>query len=645
MTFEEIKQKAIEEWESLEQEGIPVIRIGAATSDRAAGALEVVEAFENELTRLNVEAKIVQTGSVGYGNYEPLVIISKPDYPRICYNNVTSDMVTRLVEGYLLEDDPCMEFALGTLEGGDGIPPHIPELPRAEHEQRLLLRNCGFIDPENINHYIALGGYSALIKALEMTPAEIVGEIKQSGLRGRGGAGFPTGRKLEACLKSANTPKYVICNADEGDPGAFMDRIVLESDPHAVLEGMIICAFTLNSSQGYIYTRMEYPLAVERLKTAIEQAKQLGLLGENILGTEFNFDIDVFQGAGAFICGESSALMYSIEGKRGFPRVRPPQSIESGFRQKPTQLNNVKTFAYIPLIIEFGGEYFASIGTEGSKGTAVFALAGKVENVGLVEVPMGTTLRTVVDDIGGGVIGGKNFKGVQTGGPSGGCLPESFLDTPIDFDSLLEAGAMMGSGGMIIMDEDNCMVDAARFFLDFTVQESCGKCVLCRLGTTQMLSILEDIVSAKGKSEDIEQLVGLGNDIIAGSLCGLGKSAPNPVLTTIRYFKEEYEAHIQEKRCPALICRDLIAYYIIPEKCYRGCEHCMIVCPTEAIVEHPKRYKVVDQEKCVKCGNCLEVCPPEYDAVIKISPISEVPPSEMPSREAPAGKDEANGSS
>jgi NADH-quinone oxidoreductase subunit F len=337
--------------------------------------------------------------------------------------------------------------------------------------------------------------------------------------------------------------------------------------------------------------------------------------------------------------------MYSIEGKRGFPRVRPPQSIESGFRQKPTQLNNVKTFAYIPLIIEFGGEYFASIGTEGSKGTAVFALAGKVENVGLVEVPMGTTLRTVVDDIGGGVIGGKNFKGVQTGGPSGGCLPESFLDTPIDFDSLLEAGAMMGSGGMIIMDEDNCMVDAARFFLDFTVQESCGKCVLCRLGTTQMLSILEDIVSAKGKSEDIEQLVGLGNDIIAGSLCGLGKSAPNPVLTTIRYFKEEYEAHIQEKRCPALICRDLIAYYIIPEKCYRGCEHCMIVCPTEAIVEHPKRYKVVDQEKCVKCGNCLEVCPPEYDAVIKISPISEVPPSEMPSREAPAGKDEANGSS
>ncbi len=640
MTFDEIKQNAVAEWESLEQDGIPVIRIGAATSDRAAGALEVIAEFEKELARLKVEAKIVPTGSVGYCNYEPLVIISKPDYPRICYNNVTPDVVQRLVEGYLQEDDPCMELALGTLEGGDVTPPHIPELPRSEHEFRLLLRNCGFIDPENINHYIALGGYSALTKALEMNPAEIVEEIKQSGLRGRGGAGFPTGRKLEACLKSVDTPKYVICNADEGDPGAFMDRVVLESDPHAVLEGMIICAFVLKSSQGYIYTRMEYPLAVQRLKTAIEQAKQFGLLGDNILGTGFNFDIEVFQGAGAFICGESSALMYSIEGKRGFPRVRPPQSIASGFRQKPTQLNNVKSFAYIPVIIERGSEFFANIGSDGSKGTAVFALAGKVENVGLVEVPMGTTLRTVVDDIGGGVADGKTFKGVQIGGPSGGCLPESFLDTPIDFDSLLEAGAMMGSGGMIIMDDDNCMVDAARFFLDFTVQESCGKCVPCRLGTTQMLSILEDIGGGKGKSEDIEQLSGLGEDIIAGSLCGLGKSAPNPVLTTIRYFKAEYEAHIQDKRCPALVCRDLMTYYIIPEKCYRGCEHCIVVCPTEAIVEHPKRYKVVDQEKCVKCGNCLEVCPPEYDAVVKISPISEVPPGEIPSGEAPADKDE-----
>jgi NADH-quinone oxidoreductase subunit F len=630
MKFEEIKTTAIAEWESLEQDGIPVIRIGIATSDRASGALEVVEAFKNELARFNAEAKIIQTGSVGFCNYEPLVIISKPDFPRICYKNVTPDMVPRLVEGFLLEDDPCMEFALGTLEGGDGTPPYIPELPRSEHELRLVLRNCGFIDPENINHYIALGGYSALDKALGMTTDEIVEEIKRSKIRGRGGAGFPTGEKLESCLKARGTPKYVICNADEGDPGAFMDRVVLESDPQAVLEGMIITGYTLNSSEGYIYTRMEYPLAVERLKTAIENAKKLGLLGKDILGTGFNFNIEVFQGAGAFICGESSALMYSIEGKRGFPRVRPPQSIEAGFRQKPTQLNNVKTFACIPVIIERGSKYFSSIGSSRSKGTAVFALAGKVENVGLVEVPMGTTLEKVVYDIGGGVKDGKQFKGVQIGGPSGGCLPEAFLNTPIDFDSLAEAGAMMGSGGMIIMDEENCMVDAARFFLDFTVKESCGKCVMCRLGTKQMLSILDDIVSGHGKPEDIEQLISLGEDIKAGSLCGLGRSAPNPVLTTIQYFHEEYEAHIQEKRCPALVCRDLIAYYIIPEKCYRGCEHCVLSCPSEAIVEHPKRFKVVDQEKCVKCGNCLEVCPPEYNAVVKLSPISKVPPSELP---------------
>ncbi len=627
MKFEDINTQAIAEWEALEQGGIPIIRIGAATSDRATGALEVIAAFENELARLNVEARIVTTGSVGFSNYEPLVIISKPDYPRICYGKVTPDMVTRLVEGYLVEDDPCMELALGTLEGdgGCGEAPHIPELTRSEHEQRLLLRHCGFIDPENINHYIALGGYSALAKALLMSPEQIVEEIKQAGLRGRGGAGFPTGRKLESCLKAPATPKYVICNADEGDPGAFMDRVVLESDPHAVLEGMIISARALSSSQGYIYTRMEYPLAVDRLKTAIRQAKELGCLGENILGSGFNFDIGVFQGAGAFICGESSALMYSIEGKRGFPRVRPPQSIEAGFRQKPTQLNNVKTYAYIPVIFNRGSDYFSSIGTERSTGTAVFALAGKVENVGLVEVPMGSTLKQVIHDIGGGVKDGKEFKAVQIGGPSGGCLPESFLDTPIDFDSLTQAGAIMGSGGMIVMDHDNCMVDTARFFLEFTQQESCGKCVPCRLGTKQMLSILEDIVAGRGKPEDIDLLANLSQDIINGSLCGLGKSAPNPVLTTIRYFRDEYEAHILEKRCPALLCRDLISYYIIPEKCARGCEHCVVVCPSEAITEHAKRFKVVNMEKCVKCGNCLEVCPGEYNAVVKLSPIPKLP--------------------
>jgi NADH-quinone oxidoreductase subunit F len=625
--FTEIQRQALAEWESLEGDGIPVIRIGAATSDRAAGALEVVEAFRKEIAERGLEARIVTTGSVGFSKYEPLVIISKPDYPRICYHNVTPDGVARLVEGYLVEDDPCMELALGTLDGQGGVesPPHIPELSRSEHELRLLLRNCGFIDPENINHYIALGGYSGLNKALGMTPEGIVEEVKQSGLRGRGGAGFPTGKKLESCLKAPATPKYVICNADEGDPGAFMDRVVLESDPHAVLEGMIIFARALGCSQGYIYTRMEYPLAVKRLKTAIGQAKQAGLLGANILGTGFNFELEVFQGAGAFICGESSALMYSIEGKRGFPRVRPPQSIESGFRGKPTQLNNVKSYACVPVVIDRGSDYFASIGSERSKGTAVFALAGKVENVGLVEVPMGTTLEKVIFEIGGGVKDGRQFKGVQIGGPSGGCLPEGFLQTPIDFDSLTEAGSMMGSGGMIVMDQDNCMVDTARFFLDFTLKESCGKCVMCRLGTKQMLSILEDIVAGRGKPDDIDLLVHLSEDIIGGSLCGLGKSAPNPVLTTIKYFRDEYEAHIEKKQCPALVCRDLIVYHIVPEKCYRGCEHCVVVCPAEAILEHPKRYKVVDREKCVKCGNCLEVCPTEYNAVVKLSPITETP--------------------
>jgi len=484
----------------------------------------------------------------------------------------------------------------------------------------------GELKPCDIDEYERSGGFQALRKCLEdKTPQAVIDEILASGLRGRGGAGFPTGRKWQLVKDQAEQEKYVICNGDEGDPGAFMDRVVLESDPHAVLEGMIIFAHVLGCSQGYIYTRMEYPLAVKSLKTAIEHAKQMGLLGQNILGTGFNLDIEVFQGAGAFICGESSALMYSIEGKRGFPRVRPPQSIESGFRQRPTQLNNVKSYACVPVIMDQGGDFFASIGSERSKGTAVFALAGKVENVGLVEVPMGTTLERVIFDIGGGIKEGRQFKGVQIGGPSGGCLPADFLQTPVDFDSLTQAGSMMGSGGMIVMDEDNCMVDTARFFLDFTLKESCGKCVMCRLGTKQMLSILDDIVAGKGKPEDIDQLVQLSEDIIAGSLCGLGKSAPNPVLTTVKYFRDEYEAHIRDKKCPALVCRDLIVYHIVPEKCYRGCEHCVVVCPAESIKEHPKRYKMVDQEKCVKCGNCLEVCPIEYNAVVKLSPITEKP--------------------
>ena len=623
MTFDEIQSQAFSEEEPLNKK--PRVLIGTATCGRAAGAIDVVEAFEKQLKRQNADAIVTQVGCMGLCYAEPLVVIIKPDEFSVCYGNVTPDIVPQLVGGYILDDDPCLELALGTFEISEAGFPFIPELSRFESEFRLILRRCGYIDPQDINQYIINGGYSSLAKAIAMPPEEIIAEIKRSGLRGRGGAGFPAGVKWELCHNAVGKPKYVICNADEGDPGAFMDRDILESDPHSVIEGMIIGGYALGTPYGYIYVRSEYPLAIKRFGIALEQAESLGLLGENVLGSGFSFHIEIAQGAGAFVCGESSALMYSIEGKRGMPRVRPPHSIESGLWQKPTVLNNVKTFASVPLIIGRGAEWYAGIGTESSKGTAVFALAGKVANTGLVEVPMGTTLHQLIYDIGGGVPNDKKFKAVQIGGPSGGCLPEDLLDTPIDFDSLTEAGAMMGSGGMVVLDEDNCMVDAALYFLDFTQKESCGKCTLCRLGTKQMLDILTDIVSGKGKIEDIDLLIELGEDIKEGSLCGLGESAPNPVLTTIRYFRDEYEAHIVEHRCPALLCKDLIAYYILPDKCDRGCEHCVLNCPTEAIGGEKGKIKVIDQSKCVKCGSCMEVCPPEYDAVVKLSPPSLVP--------------------
>ena len=468
-----------------------------------------------------------------------------------------------------------------------------------------------------------------------MPPEEIIEEVKKSGLRGRGGAGFPTGLKWELCRKAEGTIKYIICNADEGDPGAFMDRVILESDPQEVIEGMIIAGYAVGAQKGYIYVRAEYPLAIERIRNALRQGEEIGILGENILGSGFRFYIEIAEGAGAFISGEATALVAAIEGRRSEPRVRPPRLAEAGLWGSPTLLNNVKTFSYIPLIIgENGGreggretDGFASIGTDQSKGTAVFTLAGKVQYPGLTEVPMGTTLRRVVYDIAGGMRNGRQFKAVQIGGPSGGCIPESLLDIPIDFDSLLEAGSMMGSGGMIFMDEDDCAVDTARFFLDFTTKESCGKCTMCRIGTLQLLGILEDISTGKAKMEDLELLEQLAEEVKMGSLCGLGRSAPNPALTTIRYFGDEYRAHILEKRCPALVCKDLIAYYILPDKCDRACEHCVLVCPTEAIKGGKGEVKRIDQEKCSKCGTCLEVCPPQYKAVIKVSPVSKLPPS------------------
>jgi NADH-quinone oxidoreductase subunit F len=632
LAFREIKNKAEFEWEVLQNSAS--IFIGTATCGRAAGALDVVDAFRRELTRQGLEVPIIQVGCTGLCHADPFVIISKPGSLRVVYANITPEIVPRLVEGYVAGDDPCLELALGTLEGGGGEAVYIPELPRFERELRLILRHCGYIDPENINHYIANGGYSGLEKALKMSPEKIIGELNKSGLRGRGGAGFPTHQKWELCRKARSTPKYVICNADEGDPGAFMDRVVLESDPHQVIEGMIIAGYAIGAEQGYIYVRAEYPLAIERIQIALKQAKELGFLGDNILGGDFEFHIEIAAGAGAFVSGEETALIAAVEGRMSTPSPRPPYPTESGLWGKPTLLNNVKTFAYVPMIVERGGDWFASVGTEGSKGTAMFTLAGKVANVGLAEVPMGATLRELIYDIGGGIGKDKQFKAVQIGGPSGGCLPEALLDIPIDYDSLREAGSMMGSGGMIVMDEDNCMVDAARFFLDFSTRESCGKCTMCRLGTLQMLHILEDITAGRGKIGDIDLLLALAEDVKIGSLCGLGKTAPNPVITTLRYFQDEYEAHILEKRCPARVCPELTVYYILPDKCDRACEHCVLTCPTEAIKGDKGEVKIIDQEKCSKCGTCLEVCPPEYNAVVKLSPVSLLPSPNLSEKRA-----------
>ena len=623
-TFREIKSCAESQWQELRNSGKPVIMVGAGTCGRAAGALEVLRAIRNEIKKQQLDCPVVEVGCMGHCYAEPIVIISKPGYPPICYGHVNPVIAERLIREFILGDNPCLEFVLGALEANELVP-SLSDFPRARFEKKVILKNCGHIDPEQINHYIANGGYAALVKALQIPPEAIINEVARSGLRGRGGAGFPTGQKWEICRNAPGRPKYVICNGDEGDPGAFMDRAILESDPHSVIEGMIIAGYAIGARYGYIYVRAEYPLAVHRVRVALRQARKLNLLGKNILGSDFSFDIRLFQGSGAFVCGEETALIASLEGEPGNPHYRPPYPATNGLYGKPTLVNNVKTLAYIRHLIENGAGWFTSTGTERSKGTAVFALAGKVVNTGLVEVPMGTTLRQVIFDVGSGIQNGKRFKAVQIGGPSGGCLPESALDLPIDFDSLSDAGAIMGSGGMIVLDEDDCMVEIARYFLEFTQRESCGKCTFCRLGTKQMLEVLDEITKGKGRIEDIDMLSQLAEDIKAGSLCGLGKTAPNPILSTLRHFRDEYEAHIKEGRCPALMCRDLIAYYIIPKKCERSCDACVGTCTTEAISTNKKRIKVIDQEKCVKCGTCLNSCPPQYNAVIKLSPPDQVP--------------------
>ena len=578
------------------------------TGCTSSGSAQIIERFEQKIKEagLEKEVKVVRTGCFGLCEAGPVVIVYPEGtfYSRVKVEDVDEIVSEHLLKGRHVQHLVYTDHATHEQNANKGL----QDINFYKHQKRVALRNCGVIDPENIDEYLAFDGYKALEKALtSMTREQVIDEILKSGLRGRGGGGFPTGLKWKYTYSSQADQKYVACNADEGDPGAFMDRSVLEGDPHCVLEAMAIAGYAIGSDQGYIYVRAEYPIAVKRLEIAIAQAHEYGLLGENIFGTGFNFDIKIRLGAGAFVCGEETALMRSIEGKRGEPTPRPPFPAVKGLFGKPTILNNVETYANVCQIILNGPEWFASMGTEKSKGTKVFALGGKINNTGLVEVPMGTPLRTIIYDIGGGIPNGKKFKAVQTGGPSGGCLPAELLDTPVDYDNLIAAGSMMGSGGMIVMDEDNCMVDIARFFLDFTVDESCGKCTPCRVGTRRMLEILERIVNGKGEEGDIERLEELANTIKSTALCGLGQTAPNPVLSTLKFFRSEYEAHIREKRCPAHHCRALLHYVINPDLC-RGCTACTRVCPVEAISGELRKPHQIDTSKCLKCGACAEKC-------------------------------------
>jgi len=592
LTFEKLEQIR-QENSNLNQNGTRVV-VGMATCGMAAGAKAVFDFLKQEIeTRGLTGITLVPSGCIGTCSLEPIVDVYVPGQEKVTYIQVTPEKAQKIIEEHLINNRIVDEFAK-KLEFSNQV--------------RIALRNCGIINPEDINEYIARDGYQALAKVLrEMTPQELIDEIKKSGLRGRGGAGFPTGTKWSFATSSSGQ-KYVCCNADEGDPGAYMDRSILEGDPHSVLEAMAIAGYAIGSNQGYIYVRAEYPVAVKRLEIAIKQARETGLLGENILGTGFSFDIELRLGAGAFVCGEETALMTSIEGKRGEPRPRPPFPAVKGLFGRPTILNNVETLANIPPIILNGADWFAGIGTERSKGTKVFALVGKVNNIGLIEVPMGTTLRTVIEKIGGGIAGGKKFKAAQTGGPSGGCIPAEHIDTPIEYETLIELGSMMGSGGMIVMDENNCMVDVARFFLEFTVDESCGKCAPCRIGTKRMLELLEKICNNEGEEGDIEALENLARTIKAGALCALGQTAPNPILSTLRYFREEYDAHIKDRRCPAGICQAFMHYVINQEKCTK-CHICARNCPTKAIIGKPKEKHTIDDNLCIKCGLCVTKCP------------------------------------
>jgi len=594
------------------------VLICGGTGCTSSGSGEVLAKFEQELKAqgLENEIKLVTTGCFGLCALGPVVIV----YPEgTFYSRVTADDVSEIVAEHLLKGRPVTRLVYDETDGekADDQPVALSDTSFYKKQKRVALRNCGVIDPENIEEYIGTGGYQGLGKVLtEMTPDEVIETVLASGLRGRGGAGFPTGQKwkLARTLVQDGGQKYVCCNADEGDPGAFMDRSILEGDPHALIEAMAIAGYAIGADQGYVYVRAEYPIAVQRLQVAIDQAKEYGLLGDDIFGTGFKFNLELRLGAGAFVCGEETALMTSIEGKRGEPRPRPPFPAVKGLYGRPTVLNNVETYANIPQIIVNGADWFASMGTEKSKGTKVFALGGKIHNTGLVEVPMGTTLREIIEEIGGGIPNGKKFKAAQTGGPSGGCIPAHLIDTPIDYDNLLAIGSMMGSGGLIVMDEDNCMVDIAKFFLEFTVDESCGKCTPCRVGTKRLYEILDRITKGQGKLEDIDKLEELCNYIKSSALCGLGQTAPNPVLSTLMYFKDEYIEHIVDKKCRAGVCKELLSFKIIEDKC-KGCTKCARNCPVGAIEGAVKQPHIINQDKCIKCGACIDNC--AFKAIIK----------------------------
>jgi len=598
-------------WDAFVNNEKPIIIFGTGSCGRAAGAMSAWKSAAETMKELGIDAEFVEVGCIGPCYLEPLMDIKLPGKPRISYANVTASKAKTILTKIFSENELPVREAVGAF--GDepfGEFPRFWDHPMLKKQVRLVLRNCGIIDPANIDHYLARDGYKALEYALSHKPEEIMQIVTDSGIRGRGGAGFPTGLKWKFCREAPGDQKYMICNADEGDPGAFMNRSLIEGDPHALLEGLIIAAYTIGASKAYIYIRAEYPLAIKRLDGAIEQAKELGLLGEDILGSGFNLEIKIKKGAGAFVCGEETALMASIEGERGMPRSRPPFPAQKGLFGKPTTINNVETLGTIPNIIRNGVGWYTKYGTEKSKGTKTFSLAGRVRRTGLIEIPLGLTLREIIFEIGGGLF--KPFKAVQTGGPSGGCLSEEFLDTPIDYENLAKAGSIMGSGGLIVLDDNTCIVDLAKYFLNFTQSESCGKCVPCRVGTRHLHLILDRISKGEGTLDDLSRLEELGNIIKRSSLCGLGQTAPNPVLSTLKYFRNEYLAHVTDKKCPAAVCRDLVVYRIIPNKC-TGCQSCVRVCPTGAITGPRSEPHNLNEELCIKCRACYEIC--RFDAI------------------------------